>query len=325
MVKTYAPACVRNPVSMHHLVKVCPEQAIVVFLSRSQFRNPTLEISSPYLVLENQWEDSEKCVFRIAQCQDVAAWAEYSSTYLGEIWIDHHEGLSRLLVLQDCTNPEKTNFITAINPDCYDLRVYPENVLEFILCDMDVEEWVWQWDNSIECADVDLLANEVKWLYADQRFSEAADYRFAKLPRFKVEGDRYGLQHHFWFKFNNKIQPLLASETGIIQVGNFHFFGYSGSSSATSTYHASIHVSVSKRSATAFQQAKLQTLPPSSFPISRPFSQQFHVKKRALPVINEVAITRLKTDTLDEGCKTLSAEPPKRTERVLTYDTVNIQ
>lgn len=329
MARTYAPLCVSDPRSMYHLVRIQPNQDVAILLSKEKFLSPELEITSSYLSVAHTSEDTSNRVYRIKQCDAVRYWGQYSSTYLGEIWISYEQGISRLLVIQDCTNPQKMNHVTVVNPKGFDLRVFPQNVIEFILYESSFSctaDWEWNWNSKFECVKVCCLGEDTKGLHPNRMYQsfESPSDKYAKLARFDVAPTQcYRQQQHFWFRFEKDLVQLFGSESGTINVGSFHFIGCPGpycDNDNIQTFSATVFLNTKKSRVATFENA-VETLPPlRSYATSRP-KFQIYVKKPPLPIINEVAITRIETSELADGCKTAPADPPD--EKIETLRVVN--
>lgn len=333
MTREYYPLCVRDPRSMYHLVRIRPNQDLAILLSKEKFSSPELEIASSYLSVNHASEDANNRVFRLAQTDSIRTWSQYSSTYLGEVWITHEHGISRLLVIQDCTNPQKTNLITVVNPKGFDLRVFPHNIMEFILYEPSfgcTADWEWIWKPKFDCVKICCLGEDTKGLHPNRMYQsfESPSDQYAKLARFDVSPtEHYRQQQHFWFRFEKDLVQLLTSEIGTINVGSFHFTGCPGpycDSDDIVTFCASIFLNTKKPRVASFESI-IETLPPlRSYVSSRP-KFQIYVKKQALPIINEVCITRVETSELAEGCKTLSAVPSDEKSPVVNdYDDYDL-
>ena len=96
----------KNPSSMQHLVYLHPGQYLTLILDCPKVK-PTVELSGGLLDLAGSTREGDQYWFFIKPQDHAIPWAEYSSTFMGEVWIDGEDVLSRLIVIQSCTNKAK--------------------------------------------------------------------------------------------------------------------------------------------------------------------------------------------------------------------------
>ena len=229
MVKKYSPAHVKNPSSMQHLVRVCPGQPIHLFLDREDIaKRAKVEISGDNMVVESSIHYNQHEEFRIEPKPHCLEWSPYSSCLLGEVWIETSRDLSKLMVIQECPNKDKNNYVTVVNPDCYDLRVLPHNIIEVVLYDLRFsynDEWSWSWKPVDSDLDVDILGKEILSLYyIQENYRDDPAMCYAMCPRVEP-GENICRQHHMWFRFNHDIVEMAKRSAGICHVGDLNFVG----------------------------------------------------------------------------------------------------
>ena len=138
------PVKIKNPTSMQHLVRIRQGQSIHLQLDESLFPNHKIRIfpssnTSLFdnLIVSEQEQVLDCFTYLISLNENIDTWAQYSSVYLGEIWIDSQKEAARLLVVMESSSEFKSNFITTINPDYADIRITPGDIMEVILFNID--------------------------------------------------------------------------------------------------------------------------------------------------------------------------------------------
>ena len=209
MVKTYSPVQVRNPTSSQHLVRLRPGQSMFLSFDKETYRDVKLELASDYLEAEADGDHK----YRIWQTKVVDGWGDYSSTFLGEIWIDYDASIAKISVVLDCVNKEKLDHITIVNPDCFDVRVQPHQVIELIVYDLrfgSLDEWYCTWkplkDIYLEQIGYDYISLQT-WGQYYQHGDDDPGYRYARMMRTEIEPSptQWTRQHHFWFRFDRSV------------------------------------------------------------------------------------------------------------------------
>lgn len=335
--KQYALARVVNPTSLQHLVKLHPGQGFVLSLDKKLYDDPKIEImcDNLYMAIADKKEGS----YTFVQRRNLDDWSVYSSCMLGEVWIECEDSLSKLVVVQNCLNPEKADHLTVINPDHCDIRVQPHNVMELVLYDKSFgyqDEWSWKWRSTMDGVVVEEIGSDTLGLYSWFEFNEYMDidpphHRYARFPRTEVDENQFCRQHHFWFRFNNELLGSLQKDLGVQYVGDIDFVGYENRHSKTDynsrTFHASVYLDLKKKYRARFlgtlglkvqkeysfqgepSKQRMSTL--TAMPTFATAGGIVHVPKKVHtpPVVKKVTINKMKPESLEEGCKVLSAEP----------------
>lgn len=340
MNKQYAPARVINPTSLQHLVKLQPGQGFILSLDKKIYNDPKIEILCDNLDIVVA--DKKEGVYTFVQRKNLDDWSVYSSCMLGEVWIECEDSLSKLVVVQDCLNPEKADHITVINPDHCDIRVQPHNIMELVLYDKEFgyqDEWNWKWRPAMDGMVVEEIGSDTLGLYSWYEFHEYMEidpphHRYARFPRTSVKENQFCRQHHFWLRFNDELLGMLNKDLGVQHVGDLDFVGYKNrydkSSYDNRTFHASVYLDLKKKYRARFLGAlgiknrkeysfqgepskqhasKQHASTPIVIPTFATAGGIVHVPKESPPVIKKVVINKMEPEFLEEGCKVLSAKP----------------
>ena len=321
MPKKYSPVKIKNPTSQQHLLKLRPGQDAILSFDFDIFGNFDFELASDYLTFEFDGKNK----YRIAQKEDINPWGDYSSMFLGEIWIDYKTAISRVSVVLDCINKEKSDHITVVNPDCFDVRVQPHQVIEFIVYDLDfgsMDEWHCEWnpmdDVQLEQIGYDHLSLQA-WHQYYQHGDDDPGYRYARYPRIEIEPSttQWTRQHHFWYRFNESVLDISAE--GVNNIGSFVIKGVSDKFSKKpdlSQYNLSLHLDTKKfkrgRVLHTLGLKKKDDYSHYSYTSNNRKPRIVHVPKKTLPTKRKVAISNLQATSLEEGCNILSAMPERK-------------
>lgn len=326
--KSYAPAHVKNPSSVQHLVWLQPGQTLVLHLKAEDYNNPKVEISKSHVKQIGYEQKDDEHVFLFIQDEHVIDWGDYSSCHLADIWVDSEKTTARLVVMMQCVNPLKQNFVTIINPDVADLRLRPHDVMEVILYDTrfrDQDEWNWEWepkcDVALEHIGYDSMNIHMWHRYYTHEESEQPNYAYARVPRTDGENNPWCRQHHIWFRFTSNILELMDKENGLKHVGNVRFYGwpdkYNKNTGYLTEYHLSVVVNLSATTKSKVYETlamKQQSLCSSPMPTvaAVPYFKKQKVQRHYGPTIRDVEFKLIDYKTLDEGCNTEPADPPRR-------------
>ena len=343
--KHYSPVQVRNPTSLQHLATIRPGQGLELYLDHDLFPGEiNLQLSSKHLVLENiDVTNPKRTRYTIEHDLFVYDWSEFSHSLLGEVWIDAHDRLAKVIVVMDSLNTDKMRTLTVCNPDCIDIRIKPHNIMEVVLCEQDFsgnDEWTWEWQPTL-----DLELEEIGYrnlnLYTWKQFAsydmDSPSFLYARHPRFEVGRDvqPWTKQHHFWFRFDKSILDIMGKDFGINRVGDLKFTGYSNryrkQNTDISEYRMSVYVDlrskfkerVSETLALKKETESVDTEPRKSYTTasSSGTTSIVHLKQRpkkqkhkrryqqVLPLKREVAINKVPFGSLEDGCKVLSCSP----------------
>lgn len=327
--KSYKPAHVKNPSSIQHLVWLQPGQSLVVRLSKETYQNSKVETSNGHMKVLTCEEKEEEREYLFIQDEMVPEWSAYSSCFLCDIWIDSDAVTAKLVVMLACHNEAKDNFVTAINPDCTDLRLRPHDILEVILYDhrfRDQDEWSWQWNSTCDVK-LEQIGYEHMNIHMWERYYEAeADehpsYAFARCPRTQSENNPWCRQHHFWLRFDDSILLAMQKESGLRHVGNLRFYGWPDRYNKNGGYLSDSFVSLTVDLDNKYRMRVLDTLAlkphgecqkPLPEPVRAAVVNHLRKKKGKVwtPTIRDVSLNLLETTALEAGCNTMSAEPPR--------------
>lgn len=310
MNKKFSPVRIQNPTTLHQFVKVCPGQQISMYLEDKIYGEYVVDVSTDLLEFDSK-PHKNGMLYTIKHSESIHEWAEYSSSMIGEIWIDGKNSIGKVGVLLETTNEAKTDVKTVVNPDSLDLRMYPYDVLELVVYDNRFgfhDEWNFNWkptkDVGLEQLGYDHLCFNSWENYYDGL--EPSDYLYCRYPRGYSKNGLMTRQHHFWFRLDNKSFILMAKENSIVHVGNIVINGISNrfqlQHASKMSYNLSLYVDFRKKCYKKLQDSidikkRNEYLPQIYRPI---------VQKPKLPEIRDVSIKSI--DTLSyTGCKVLSA------------------
>jgi len=304
------------------MVHVRPGQDVVLSLSDDfYFGKADVQISSSYLKLDRKEKEGNRTLYFFTHSSDIHEWSEYSNVFLGEIWIDYDKSISKLGILLDCTNADKTDQITVINPDCVDLRVKPHSVIEAIVYDLSFsyqDEWHCEWEPSISGLGLGQLGSDHLCLrswnnYWDHALDDAS-YRYARYPRVEPPQGAWPKQHHFWFRFCGDIEAISDECCGIEHGGKIHLYGKSNrfdSNSRSVHFVIDLFLDCRKNSSSLLQntlsmKTKDETSPYVWDKPHKPQQPQKTKKKKQpiWPVVMDVDVVLAEQSF--EGCKVIS-------------------
>lgn len=338
MPKNFSPILVRNPSSLQHVVNVHPKQPVLLRLDRSMYPDAEI-VPSDGFITKSEVVNKEGITFcQIEQTIDASEWAQFSSCYLGNVWVGSKKESANLLLVLQGENQRKRNHLTVVNPQFADVRVRPHTIMEIVLFDedhKDYDEWNWEWSSALD-VDVESLGQDYMSLYMwtkihDSKSVEGPDHPYARFPRMGTDVNPWTRQHHFWFRFNESLIPLLAEKNGTKHVGDFRFFGWPDRFMKHSTrpveMNLSVYCDLSKKYTNAFETTlKLDKKASyNNYPIviGRPSEKQttyygsqtgasskWDYQKKPWPSVREVTLSLLPTKSIEEGCTTVSADPP---------------
>lgn len=331
--KKYAPARVKNPTSIQHMVWIQPGQVLLLQLDEKMYPNVRVDTTPNDVIdiLSND-KDDEKYVYFFAANEYVWDWGNYSQSHLGDIWIDSDDVSARLVLMQSSLRPEKSNFVTTVNPDCADLRIRPYDVLEVVLYDTsfrELDEWTWEWDAKCN-VDMELIGadytnmNMLRYTMQHPDSSRDPSNPYAKCMRGNSDVNPWCRQHHFWFRFDKKVTHAVESDIGLTHVGNLKFFGWENKYWKSDGYQKECFVSICSKFVREHRDQVAHTLSlkefgnmtPTSYVGHKP-SVMYHLKnfggrkpkakKPQLPTVMDVEINLMDYDGLEDGCNTISA------------------
>lgn len=326
------PVKIKNPTSMQHLVRIRQGQSIHLQLDENLFPNHKIRIFSSNntylsdnLIILEQEQSFNYSNYSINLNKNIEIWSQYSSVYLGEIWIDSQKEAARLLVVMESSSEFKSNFITTINPDYADIRITPGDIMEVILFNIDFGDnyiWEWQFNQETDC-DVELLGTSDLNLQICQKNKATIDcpeLPYARFPRVETIKDPTCYQKHFWFRFDKKMLSLVDEMTGVSYLGDFKFLGSLGpNSSGTEVVQRafSVHAILDKKYKMRMFHSLLfpklnEKKDSSSFIISTSVRNPNTYNKKQIYIIRDIEIKPISFGFIDQGCHTKTAEPPLR-------------
>jgi len=320
--KSYSPVYVHDPTSLQHLVRLHPGQHFVLSLDSKIYPKPDVEVAGDYLKVGFFEHKDDRIFYHIFPKEDFSDWSAYSACFLGEVWVGWKENVAKLIVNLECSNAEKMDHVTIINPDCFDVRIRPYNILEFVVYDDKFDwqdEWTWTWKPEVPFLEMNQLGHDHLSLYPNthlQQYSEtdSPNSRYARYPR--TEPEKFFRQHHFWFRFGNSVLKLLDQDGSVERVGNLELHGTPNKfnkhlSVEGRQYTASLHLDLKKRyRAKVLSSLGLKKREEGSHNRSGGsvvYSNVYVPKKPALPVVKDVAINKVSSSW--EDCKSIPAKP----------------
>lgn len=226
-------SCIRiiDPTSSKHMVRLNQDQCICLWLNKDLYESPSVIFSNDNLYVHKQESAENFTKFYIKKSTFVDEWANYSSNYLGEIWVESKSKSCRLIVILDSSNESKYNFITVFDPESIDLRIFPGNILEVILINDFYEtsesDWIWKWDDFGNDVGIELLGRSV--LHESSISDANTNYPYAKLYRNNINSivknfqSPNHIQNHFWFRFDKSILSFSKRNQKISNLGCLTF------------------------------------------------------------------------------------------------------
>ena len=325
MAKYFSPVRIQNPTSLQQITKVRPGQEICLYLADQLYGNHTVDVSSNVLSIQQITFSGPGKLYKISHDSCVHDWADYSSSLIGEIWIDGKDSIGKIGVLLESKNPEKAQVRTVINPDCYDMRIYPYNILEVIVYDKRFgfhDDWSWEW-KPLEDIEIQQIGYDQLCLNSwDHYFQgvESPQYMFARHPRADV--DKNGMltrQHHFWFRLNNKVFNMITCKSSIVHIGNMVISGiankYQQQFADKTSHYLSLYVDFRKKCYQQMQDTlnikmRNESTPYLYGPANKQRINTSSYKpppKVVLPEIRDVDIKLIETPGEITGCTSLTA------------------
>lgn len=333
--KFYSPVHIKNPTSLQHLVLLQPGQTLIVHLDSENYPNAKMQISTSYLKLLPCEGNKQERQFIVIQDERIALWGSYSSCFLGDIWIDSDKIKAKLVVMLVCVNPVRSNVITAINPDCIDIRVKPFNIFEIILYNPQFKytgEWTWDWSGKLELG---INIEQIGYNFLNSHEEESYSQMYARLWRIEKIEDSYCRQHHFWFRFDESIFPHLNADIGLKYVGDLRFFGWPDrhhaqhdfSGNSMTEYLVSFWVDLRKRYWDETQSTLTVIKHDEALVVGRPsltaaynygYFKKFQQRSFG-PKQRKVEFELLNFQSLEEGCVTIDALPSNLDDNLAIY------
>lgn len=330
----HKPINVHNPVSFQHLVEINSGQSIFLRLDESLFPNPNLEFSTSNLVIDAEEQGHDHKTFLINHRHDLDDWANYSSAFLGDIWIGSQNRSARLIVTLNSDNPQKYNFVTVVNPEMCDLRLKPGDIIEVVLFHDQFDEnceWSWQYDSEINCEIEFLGSSNLKLQEKGNNLSVSIDENsnlpYARCIRFDPSWQHPSQQTHMWFRLNKEILSELKIHSGIKRVGEFRFFGHADKNNL---YEYDVDFSMVvfvnfdlKYRMRAFNSLLLPKLDDQSELSSYVLPSNIRSPQTTTKIyrmVKDVDVNLMDSKSLDFGCNFEPAFPPKEIKK----DTENV-
>jgi hypothetical protein len=329
--KTYSTVRVKNPSSVQHVVYLQPGQTLALELDEAVFPSPRVEISTSNLFVVPVIGSPERTEYLFVQAEEVAEWANYSTCHLGDIWIGSDKTTARLVVMLACRNPHKDRHVTAINPDCTDLRMRPHDVLEVILYDADFttrDDWTWTWCPTSDVGLETLWYNRLSlsmWAWiCDQEANDSPNHPYSRLPRIDTRADVQFRQHHFWFRFDERVLAAVDQCDGLCDVGTLKFFGWSdclNKGNDPTVRSITLVLNLKDKHKNRDKIASTLSMVPRGdvrldhTPLLSVLGQlRKSPPKPPVPLVRPTELTLLAYKSFAEGCNTMPAEPEPEPE-----------
>lgn len=316
----FAPVKVKNPTSLQHVVWLKPSQSLVISLDNNKYPDVRLDVLSDHLYVSAEADAGSRTEFLLVQEPYLVEWSEYSSCHLGDIWVESAEAVSRLSIMLFCTNKNKENFITAINPNYTDIRIKPQNILEVVIYDKyDNVKYEWNWEpKENPQVGVDLLS----YSYCDlNEYIQEFDFvkesdpnsPYAILPRFGLDKDNFSREHHFWFRFKGTVLQELSKIDGLKNVGSLQFTNANYKSSIEPQYKLSLILDLdNKQFDKVLKTLMIKTdtyVFEKSYPkLEKRFFTPFYQKPSK---IRNIEFKLIKSNMFDDGCESIKSMPAK--------------
>jgi hypothetical protein len=230
MLKGYSTVTISDPCSMHHTVRIYPSQDLTLRLSS----DIKVLRTDPFIEIVGEKSLKEGTEIHFKQKAEIIDWGKESSVYLGEIYGETSTGHKfRLCVHMMSDNDYKKDVVTVYNPVDQIIKVEPYQILEVVLSDPYFGgSDVWDIGYRDESRELDVGFHQLGKRDTSLARSNLADSR--------DESDIYHLkartksffhpccrEHHLWFRFDNRILPLVRTRpNNVYFVGNIDFTGF---------------------------------------------------------------------------------------------------
>lgn len=221
---------VNDPISMHHTVRLHPNQDLTLRLS-SGLKDIKVD---PFLEISGQNVLKEGIEIHFKQKSDIIDWCEESTVYLGTIsgvtTLDHK---FQLCVYMISRNNYKKNVVTVFNPINQIIKLESYQILEVILSDPYFGgSDFWEVDFRDEKRDIDVGIQELGVRKIQLAKSAIEDNRdISDIYHLKARTNHYYhpscREHHLWIRFDNHILPSVRTKANQVYfVGELDFVGY---------------------------------------------------------------------------------------------------
>lgn len=300
------------------------------------YKNIKVEVASSYVREAISYEKEGRRWFHFVQEDLVEDWHEYSSCFLGEVWVDCDDLIAKVVMVLE-NNKAGKDHLTIVNPDCYDVRILPHQIVELVVYDLrfgSQDEWTCDWA-PISNVNVEQIGYDYLNLYSWYNFGiheDPPDYRYALLPRVEMDDAKPCRQHHFWYRFDKSV----LNQAGMDHVGDFVLKGcadkFLKGRTQESTFHASVYLDARKLkkgrvlhtlgleskdncSSYTYKHSRMDGFPRSNGIVvyngqkKKKNKRKYKIHEPVLPQTKEVVINRLQTTSFEEGCKVLDAMP----------------
>jgi hypothetical protein len=308
----HKPVIINNPKSLQHLVRLQPGQNIQLCLDNSMYKNHRVQFSGDFVTInESSKNIDSNTYYCISQNEVVQSWAEYSSVFLGEVWIDSDSSSAKLIIVLESTSKIKSNFLTIINPYFADIRTTPGDILEVVLFDLDAKKnsWSWSFHSELNC-EIELIGSADLVFTRNNISYEIPELPYAKIPRTNSSNDKFVVQHHMWFRFTKQLISLLERANGVHKLGELQFVSQSHDSDASDEieFNFNIFSNLDKKfKMNVLQNILLPKLGDFQFDSNHKDYRMLDQKEAIIK--NEVNIELINSSFLEEGCVTKPLNP----------------
>lgn len=220
---------------MHHTVRLYPSQDLALRLSS----DIKVLHTDPFIEIVGEKALKEGTEIHFKQKSEIVDWGKESSVYLGEIYGETAKGHKfRLCVHMMSDNDYKKDVVTVYNPIDQIIKVEPYQILEVVLSDpyfggSDAWDIAYQDENR----ELDVSFHELGKRDSTLSKSNVEDNRdesdiYHLKPRTKSWFHPCCREHHLWFRFDNRILPLVRTRPNDVYfVGNINFTGFGSATS----------------------------------------------------------------------------------------------
>lgn len=330
-VKRYFPVRIQDPTSHQHMIRVKPGQKINLSLSKVLFPDVNLEIISDHIKIESCQTGDINRVYVLSHDSSICQWSEYSDFFIGEVLLECEKFISKLAIVMESTNPSKSIFLSVVNPNYFDLRLKPHNVIEVILYNTSFgsqDEWKTNWAPHVPNLGLEQIGSDHLCLQSWNHYGVVDDpsYPYAKLPRVDVSNNNMTRQHHFWFRLGSRFKDLnqfVKEFQGEIQfIGKLNFQGQEDrykSSLRKETFGLDLYLDCRKPKSDLY----LKTLSLKSKDDCSPYdfcsvndNKKHKIKQSDYPIVRHVDVVVAKQSF--DGCR--EAEPYKEDKISKTFN-----
>lgn len=324
--KRYSPVRIRDPIKAGHMVRLCPNQDVIVSISSPAAQDAVVycdTFAEQYMSLASEEMPQDGCrIWRFSPTRDLTRWSKISDIHIGEIFIENGGTCASLYMIVGAPKLPKSEVLTVENPRVTTIRILPQQILEVVLCDPALSPAL-QWDCTIYGGAGDTIYEKIGYEImphsTEVSFTDIAqDYRGSLLSVRRSE--HKCPEHHFWFRLtSDSVKEIMGWPTDDYYGGMIMFVGKKDNrciSCSMRQIDLKLHVSgKSKQTAFKSQLCGIPTKPKTSMALVPLPNMEYDVydltdyRYDKIPKMQNVTLELVEDATLFSGCKVLVADP----------------